>query len=598
MCGVLEAYYGDNTQISTPVNFYSATVISNVPLSTYNYLSYVKLPSSVNWTTYNNIFTNCYNLSKIVMPTTAPNLNSCTETFRDCFSLVDLEFTNNAPNITGLSSTFLNCISLKKINLPTSLNNCTTIADIVGNCRKLENITFPSINNLANFTSAFNGCLNLAWVRFTSLPTRLDTVMTFTTTFSGCSNLQNVYFPPLGTALSRYDFTNAFTGCPQLKTITFPSNIDVTSFNLVFSSCTLLARIILPNSTPSCVNFVGAFQNLPNLQDIVLPTTVAPNVNFQSAFSNCTRLETITIPSSYVFGNMQIMFSGCQSLKNLDWTPNNQDSLTTLNNCFAECKLLTNVTMPTSMNLLTGVNNLFNGCTLLESIVLPTNLNSVTVMTSTFQNCVNLKSVTMPTSMSSNTSFTSVFQGCNSLRSITLPNVVRSTLSTFNSCFRDCFSLQTVTFPNSQQLESISNIQQMFSNCSNLTTINNFNRIGSTANLGSILGPALANNRFTSISFVGKYSVLDLKGNNFVKADVQSVRLLNTNTGQWTGSSPQIDVSYTNMSTANLVQLFNDMALQGIVTSKTINITGATGTAGLTASDRLIITSKGWTITG
>ena len=40
------------------------------------------------------------------------------------------------------------------------------------------------------------------------------------------------------------------------------------------------------------------------------------------------------------------------------------------------------------------------------------------------------------------------------------------------------------------------------------------------------------------------------------------------------------------------------MAAQGNVVSKTINITSATGAAGLTAGDRLVITSKGWTITG
>ena len=34
------------------------------------------------------------------------------------------------------------------------------------------------------------------------------------------------------------------------------------------------------------------------------------------------------------------------------------------------------------------------------------------------------------------------------------------------------------------------------------------------------------------------------------------------------------------------------------VTSKTINITGATGAAGLSAANRLVVTNKGWTITG
>jgi hypothetical protein len=40
------------------------------------------------------------------------------------------------------------------------------------------------------------------------------------------------------------------------------------------------------------------------------------------------------------------------------------------------------------------------------------------------------------------------------------------------------------------------------------------------------------------------------------------------------------------------------MAAQGNVVSKTINITSATGTAGLTLANRQIITNNGWTITG
>jgi hypothetical protein len=52
------------------------------------------------------------------------------------------------------------------------------------------------------------------------------------------------------------------------------------------------------------------------------------------------------------------------------------------------------------------------------------------------------------------------------------------------------------------------------------------------------------------------------------------------------------------MSTAQIVQLFNDMAAQPAVSGKTINITSATGAAGLTLANRQIIISRGWTITG
>jgi hypothetical protein len=83
---------------------------------------------------------------------------------------------------------------------------------------------------------------------------------------------------------------------------------------------------------------------------------------------------------------------------------------------------------------------------------------------------------------------------------------------------------------------------------------------------------------------------------NFNK--LSSLRLLNASAGQWTGASPQINVSFCNLSTAALNTLFADIAAQGNVVSKTINITSCTGAAGLTAADRLVLTSKGWTITG
>ena len=141
----------------------------------------------------------------------------------------------------------------------------------------------------------------------------------------------------------------------------------------------------------------------------------------------------------------------------------------------------------------------------------------------------------------------------------------------------------------------------MFAGCSDLVTLTNFDKIGSLTATPLINGSNITNNRFkggSAISFSGPLSILQLNGTN-TKVDLQSVRLLNASAGQWTGSSPQINVSYTNMSTAQIVQLFTDMAAQGTQpTTKTINITSATGAAALTAADRLIVTSRNWTIIG
>lgn len=60
-------------------------------------------------------------------------------------------------------------------------------------------------------------------------------------------------------------------------------------------------------------------------------------------------------------------------------------------------------------------------------------------------------------------------------------------------------------------------------------------------------------------------------------------------------TAPQINVSYTGMNRAALVQLFND--LPTVSDGQIINITGCSGTADLTDDDKTIATDKGWTIT-
>ena len=68
-----------------------------------------------------------------------------------------------------------------------------------------------------------------------------------------------------------------------------------------------------------------------------------------------------------------------------------------------------------------------------------------------------------------------------------------------------------------------------------------------------------------------------------------------SSSGGFTGSSPQINVSYTGLDRAALVNLFN--SLPTVTGSQVCNITGATGADDLTASDLAIATGKGWTVT-
>jgi hypothetical protein len=126
--------------------------------------------------------------------------------------------------------------------------------------------------------------------------------------------------------------------------------------------------------------------------------------------------------------------------------------------------------------------------------------------------------------------------------------------------------------------------------------------LGATATGGTLCdGTTMAT---TAEEFAGTHDLyprltkIAVNGTATFRSKLTGLRLRNTGSGQWTGITPHIDVSFTDMSTSALNTLFADMAAQPNVTSKTINITSATGAAGLSAGDRLVITSKGWTITG
>jgi hypothetical protein len=596
-CYVLEMYYGDGTQTISMTNYYDSV---GSGLGTYSYLQYAKLPSTVTFTDMSSMFNGCYNLAVVVMPTSAANLTGFFQAFTNCYSLRSIVMPSNAINITSLLQTFFNCYSLTSVILPNSLNSCTNLSNVFASCYSLKNVTVPSINNCTNFNNFANNCTSLEWVRFTNLPTFASaTTVNFSSGISGCPNLQNVYFPSSCSSNARYNFASAFGNNTNLKSIVLPLNFSATSVSGLFSSCANLKRVVFQSDMPFCTNMDSLFSSCVNLTDVTLPSNVSSSgVSFTGTFANCRALESLTINSSYLFTTLASTFQSCISLKTLNWSPGVQNSLTQLSSTFLQCPLLKTINMPTSMNICNTLANCFNLCFNLESVTFPSTMNAVTTVSDVFNGCSSLVSVTLPTSMSACTNFTNMFNSCRKIQTIVLPATVSSAATAFQSTFQFCYSLKSITFPTTQ-MSSLTSIQYMFNYCPNLSTINNSDKLGSLT--ATPLVNAFGNTycRLLSISFSCPVTVLELRGiGPTQRIDVQSVRLLNTSAGQWTGSSPQINVSYTNMSTAQLVQLFNDMAAQPAVIGKTINITGATGTAGLTAANRLIITSKGWTITG
>jgi hypothetical protein len=294
-------------------------------------------------------------------------------------------------------------------------------------------------------------------------------------------------------------------------------------------------------------------------------------------------------------------FSGCINLRRIELPNNAQNSLTAMNNMCTNCSSLQSVVLPTSMTSLTTLNQTFFNCFNLRSLTFPSTMNAVTTMNAMCNNCNNLKEITLPTSMTSLTSngLGSAFNNCTMLKTLVLPATVNASLNSYINLANVCISLETLTLPTTQTT-AVTTIANMVQNCFSLKTINNIQFIGNTSTGATVYidgtNFSTGSYQFTgNADFYCKFSKLTMNGTASIQSLLSSLRLRNNGSGQYGGSSPQIDISYTSLSQVALIQVFTDLPT---ITSKTINITGASGAASLTPANRAIATGKGWTITG
>lgn len=604
--GLLEAYYGDGITIPNYENYFlsnqNSTTVGGALANFWN-LQYVKLPSIVTGSTsLTQTFYFCSNLKQVVLPTSMSGLTSLNSTFGFCNELTGtIVIPQDAINITTLAGTIQNCYMLTGIILPPTLDNCIVLQNFAFNAVNLTSLILPPLPSCANFTSAFQNCVSLLYIKVPSFATAPQSLL-LGGMFQGCVSLQQIELPSTLTAgYEEYEatVTTTFASCFSLQNITLPTNLNFVSAANLFSNAYNLITANFPTSVPSLNSLSGTFLNCYNLQSVSLPSTTASTITMVNTFSTCNSLGSVTIPSGYNITSLSNTFNNCSSLKNIVLPNNAQNSCTTMATMCNNCSSLETIVMPTSLNGVTTMLNAFNNTLNLESVVFPSSMNACTTVQNCFVNS-GVQSVTLPTSMSVLTTISGVFQNNTKIKEVVLPATVASN-ATLANCFHYCPNLESVTLPTTQ-LTVGNNMPNIFLNCANLKTINNLNFLGNTSTTGTILdlsGFLTNGSSYTStLTFVGRLSRLEVNGQSGYIAGLSGLRLSNTGSGQFAGTQPALNVSYTNMSTAALNLLFGDLAAQGAVTGRIIDITGASGAAGLTAGDRTVITSLGWTITG
>ena len=246
-----------------------------------------------------------------------------------------------------------------------------------------------------------------------------------------------------------------------------------------------------------------------------------------------------------------------------------------------------------TMGMTTYANAFYNttdddvNCVDLQSCVIPT-FASVSNTSNMFSYCRALSSITLPTSWGSVSNTSSMFSYCYALSSITLPTSWGSVSNT-SSMFASCYALSSITLPTSWG--SVSNTSYMFSYCHSLKYINNIDYLGSISVACDFTDFAkdceFLQTTTTIASLISKIGIYGASG---YKLKVTSIRLTNASS-TFGGSSPQVNVSYTDLDATALNTLFGDLPT---LTGKTIVITGCTGAA---TCDTSIATGKGWTVT-
>jgi len=202
--------------------------------------------------------------------------------------------------------------------------------------------------------------------------------------------------------------------------------------------------------------------------------------------------------------------------------------------------------------------------------------------------CRELQAVKIP-SFASCTSTVYMFRYCYSLSSVTLPTSWGS-ITDVSYMFQSCYSLSSVTLPTSWG--SITNVSYMFQSCYSLRTINNLQYLGHQTTASDFTDfLAYAEAISGTLTIASKLSKIGIYGQSGKSLKTTGIRLTN-GANTWTGSSPQINVSYCSMDATALNTLFGDLET---ISGKTINITGNPGAA---TCDKTIATNKGWTVTG
>ncbi len=406
-----------------------------------------------------------YNAGTLTLSTSADKIRAnrnCQQMFQDFTSLVE------TPNFDGFTSAKTSSGNYGDHFIAEGI---ASMWKMFMGCTSLTSFNlgvFANTYALKNMGEMFSGCTHLTGVTNTGFSGN----STFTT-----ENVTTMH--------------HLFNGCTSLVSISALSSFNtgkVGEMNAMFYNCSALQSIDLSTfntgkvTNMECMFFGCSNTNLTSLDLSSFNTeSVSGNQSMKGMFQNCSNLTTITLPSNTNIkrvANMQSMFEGCSNLA-------------TINNFAAFFNNEENGTN----NVLYNTQYMFKNCSSLTVIEFPSTFktNNVISMYGMFLGCNNLSTLDISNFTTSRTdkdiNMSSMFNGCNSLGSIAFnTNFTGGKVTNMNGMFRECHNLTSLNL-NNFNTTYVTDMMYMFYNCYSLSSITmgtGYSVAASTLHFGSM----------------------------------------------------------------------------------------------------------------
>ena len=311
------------------------------------------------------------------------------------------------------------------------------------------------------------------------------------------------------------------------------------------------------------------FLNCHNLTSITgleyLNTSDA--IDIHSMFSGCNSLTDLDL-SSFNTANatsLNHMFKGCSSLTNLDLSNFSTANVQDMMYMFLFCSSLTNLDLSgfNTANVI-RMDGMFDSCSSLKKIDLSSfNTANVTSMLSMFYGCSSLTDLDLSNFNTANvTSLYEMFYGCSSLTDLDLSNFNTANVTSMDRMFYNCSSLKNLDL-SSFNTANVTSLHEMFYGCSSLThlDLSSFN----TANVTSMhqmfsLCSSLTNLDLSSFNTANVTSMYEMF---WLCSSLKSLDLSSFNTEKTTDTSLMFlacssltDLDLSRFNTANVTSMF------------------------------------------